>query len=459
MIHLRSGARSHVGQLRDKNQDCAFVSDRVVAIADGMGGPPGGDVASQLAVESLRAAMADPVIDNLSDAFHWANDQVWEKSAERDLRGMGTTMCALALVHDGADGEPPRLAIANVGDSRIYLLRDGELELRTEDHSLVEEMVRDGRITAEEALAHGQRNIVTRAIGIAPTVEVDSWPIEPEVGDRFLLCSDGLFNEVDPNRIAATLRRLADPDEAASELVAMANQAGGRDNITCAVVDVVEGPQPSRGGASFGERVVVPLPDQVSDMAGFLAAAPASAAATDPDRDDDLDDDPDDDVEPSGRSLLPEPELDADLDERSRILTWRTGVFIVAVVTVFAVAAAAVVWYGRTGYFVGVDDDSAEIAVFQGRPGGILWFDPTLVESTGVDIDDLTPVLRDSVEAQPEFTSFDEARRFLANLADQLERSSPPTTVVEDTTTTTRPRRLTTTTASDTATTTTTRVP
>lgn len=431
MIHLRSGARSHVGRLRDKNQDCAFVSERVVAIADGMGGPPGGDVASLLAVESLRTAMADPEIDTLADAFRWANTQVWDRSAERDLRGMGTTLCALALVDDGSDGDPPQLAIANVGDSRIYLLRDGDLELRTEDHSLVEEMVRDGRLTAEEALAHGQRNIVTRAIGIAPTVEVDSWELDAEAGDRYLLCSDGLFNEVEPNRIAATLRRLADPDEAASELVSLANQGGGRDNITCVVVDVAEGPPPAGDPGSFGDRVIVPMPDTVGDLAGFLAAGSgdggeAGAVGTD-------------------RSMLPDQGDDGeDAGGRFRLLTWRTGLFFIAVVAVFAVAAAAVVWYGRSGYFVGVGD-SGEVAVFEGRPGGLLWFDPTLVESTGVDVDDLTPVLRESVEAEPEFASFDEARRFLANLADQLDRSGPTSTTPPTVTTTSTMRSTTTT--------------
>lgn len=113
-------------------------------------------------------------------------------------------------------------------------------------------------------------------------------------------------------------------------------------------------------------------------------------------------------------------------------------------VAVFAVAAAAVVWYGRSGYFVGVGD-SGEVAVFEGRPGGLLWFDPTLVESTGVDVDDLTPVLRESVEAEPEFASFDEARRFLANLADQLDRSGPTSTTPPTVTTTSTMRSTTTT--------------
>jgi PPM family protein phosphatase len=426
MIHLSVGAASHVGRQRTQNQDCAFVSEYVVALADGMGGPPAGDVASLVAVEALRDAMANPDITTLAEALEWANSQVWERAAAREYRGMGTTLCAMALVSDGSDGEPPALALANVGDSRIYLLRGGELELRTEDHSLVEEMVREGRLTVEEAMVHGQRNIVTRAIGIAPTVEVDVWETEPEEGDRYLLCSDGLFNEVSEARIAATLRNYRDPTETAHQLVDLANQAGGRDNITCIVVDVVDGPPTRSGFGDTDERVIVPLPDTVGDLAGFRAAAPhGTAVGGDEEVGRDL-----------GRSMLP-PDDHTD-EPRARLVTWRTAVFLLAFIGVFAVAAGAVAWYGRSGYFVGVDADS-EIAVFQGRPGGLLWFDPTLVESTGVDIDELTPVLRNSVESQPEFASFDEARRYLANLAEQLERTRPTTT------TTTRPTTTTTT--------------
>lgn len=439
MIHLSIGAASDVGLLRTQNQDCAFVSERVVALADGMGGPPGGDVASLVAIEALRAAVADPEVETLVEAIEVANLAVWDRAAARELRGMGTTLCALALIDNGSngddgdgdgDGSDALIALANVGDSRIYLLRDDELTLKTEDHSLVEELLREGRITAEEAAAHGQRNIVTRALGIAPNVDVDSWDIEPAVGDRYLLCSDGLFNEVPDQRVAAALRRYADPDETAHHLVELANQAGGRDNITCVVVDVVEGAPAASTPASLGDRIIVPRPDTVDDLAGFRAAAPFPDADRDGESDNRRGD------RDSERSMLPE------IIARSssaRIFTWRLVAFLVAVVAVFFVAAAAVVWYAQSGFFVSVDDND-EIAVFEGRPGGFLWFEPQLVESTGVDIDDLTDVLRGTVEAEPEFATFDEARRFLANLAEQLDRVSPTTTTTRPgATTTTRP--------------------
>ena len=141
---------------------------------------------------------------------------------------------------DVEDTPPEHLVIANVGDSRAYLLRDGSLVQLTEDHSVVADLVRDGRITAEEAEVHPQRNIVTRVLGVYETIDVDLWPVDPVVGDRVLLCSDGLFNEVGTDQITSALRRLDDPSEAAAELVRLANEGGGRDNITVVLVDVVD---------------------------------------------------------------------------------------------------------------------------------------------------------------------------------------------------------------------------
>jgi protein phosphatase len=158
------------------------------------------------------------------------------------MRGMGTTLCAVALVmietHE-------RLAVVNVGDSRVYVLQDGALIQVSEDHSLVESMVRQGTLTPEQAKVHPQRNILTRALGIDGEVGVDSWEVAPFSGDRYLLCSDGLFNEVPDERIAEVLATTEDPNEAASILVTMANEGGGRDNITVVIVDVVEGLDPS----------------------------------------------------------------------------------------------------------------------------------------------------------------------------------------------------------------------
>jgi serine/threonine protein phosphatase PrpC len=175
---------------------------------------------------------------DLLEAIHLANDSILGQSNEDpSLRGMGTTLCVLALVE--ADGDE-RLAIANIGDSRVYLFANGELEQMTDDHSLVAALVREGRLTPEEAEEHPQRNILTRALGIDHQVSVDAWEVPPFVGDRWVLCSDGLFNEVSVDQMASVLRRLEDPSDAASELVRLANEGGGRDNITVLVVDIVD---------------------------------------------------------------------------------------------------------------------------------------------------------------------------------------------------------------------------
>lgn len=431
MTGFAVGAVSDVGRRREVNEDCALVSERVVAVADGMGGHVGGAVASAIAVDSLRVAMADPSVASLAEAVEVANRAVWDGGEEQELRGMGTTLVALALVESDLDGDP-HLALVNVGDSRAYVLTDDGLERLTEDHSLVEGLVREGKLTPEEALVHPHRNVVTRVLGLGDSVEVDAWQLEPRRGDRYLLCSDGLFNEVPEARIAAVLRGLADPQEAAHELVSAANLGGGRDNITVLVVDVVDGRSsvPERLGA----RVVRGPSAATVDLAGFTAVAPPSAelgrhggpASDDPSSgvvSDPLDDPADED---DSRSMLPRI-VTTTRDRSSGRFTWRTAVFVLLIAAVFVTAALAVVWYGNNGYFISTND-SGEVAVFEGRPGGFLWFEPEEVESTGVSLDELTPVLRDAIEAEPEFGTFDEARRYLANVADQLNRAGTSST-------------------------------
>ena len=271
-----------------------LLPDRdLFVVADGMGGHQGGEVASKLAIETLQVAYREPTADSLTEAIAVANHRIRnEGDADPNLRGMGTTVVALALLPDEPDPDAPdaedpppeHLVIANVGDSRAYLYRDGGLVQLTEDHSVVADLVRDGRITAEEAEVHPQRNIVTRVLGVYETIDVDLWPVDPVAGDRLLLCSDGLFNEVGTDQITSVLRRLDDPSEAAAELVRLANEGGGRDNITAVVVDVVEdgGVARAASAALAGEAVGPRLGRQDrssdDDLAGFTTAMPAVAA-------------------------------------------------------------------------------------------------------------------------------------------------------------------------------------
>lgn len=331
MTRFRWGLATDVGRVRSVNQDNALAIEGLFAVADGMGGHLGGEVASEVAVQVLRDRAPILTSVDLIEAVHAANVAILERAlADPTLRGMGTTLCVLALVE--ADGEE-RLAIANVGDSRIYVFANGELEQMTDDHSLVAALVREGRITEEEAEGHPQRNILTRALGMDSDVTVDAWEVVPLVGERWLLCSDGLFNEVSVDQMGAVLRRLADPQEAAAELVRLANDGGGRDNITVLVVDIVD----DEGHAEIapGERAAKSEWD--ANGPGGSALPPSSLA----------DDDLDDGGAASAASSLGRERVTM----RSRF-TWRVALFVFALAAIVGVVIGAFAYYG-TG-----DDDS-----------------------------------------------------------------------------------------------------
>ncbi|MGH9036972.1 MAG: Stp1/IreP family PP2C-type Ser/Thr phosphatase, partial [Acidimicrobiia bacterium] len=233
-MRIAVGARTDVGRGRPANEDTFLVDhdDRLYAVADGMGGHRAGEVASATAIDALQAAFADGA--PLDQAVGEANAAVFAKaSANLDMRGMGTTLTAAALLDDH------RVLLGHVGDSRAYLMRGGGVTQITEDHSLVEQLVREGRLSPEEAASHPQKAIITRALGIDPEVEVDTYPVDLRPGDRLLLCSDGLTNMLADTAIAGVLRRQSDPQAAAEQLVDLAYEAGGDDNITVVVIDAL----------------------------------------------------------------------------------------------------------------------------------------------------------------------------------------------------------------------------
>ena len=278
MTVLRSGSASDVGRVRTVNQDLPLERPNLYAVADGMGGHVGGEVAARVAVETLDQAFErEPTVDGLREAFSEANAAVWHESqSNSDLRGMGTTLTAVALV-GGPEGRDV-LALANVGDSRAYVLSGGEMTQVTDDHSLAEERMRHGEMTEEEAAVHPQRHILTRALGVSAQVEADMWELELRSGDRVLLCSDGLTNEVGSDEIADILREVDDPEQAAQQLVDAANGHGGADNITVVVVDVQVGEEGDGATAK-----VTPL-GLVVPVAAATAAVPVveSAPAAEP---------------------------------------------------------------------------------------------------------------------------------------------------------------------------------
>ncbi len=223
--------KTDTGRQRRDNEDNAFVRAPLFVVADGMGGAQAGEVASALAVEEFEQELPErgSVEERLANRIREANRRIYEHSRrEHEHAGMGTTLTAVYV--DDAD-----LAVAHVGDSRAYIFRDGTLTRLTQDHSLVEELVRQGKLTEEQAAEHPQRSIITRALGIELDVEVDTWSYPARAGDVVLLCSDGLTSMIDEDQIAEILSAEPSLDRASERLIMAANEAGGRDNITVVV--------------------------------------------------------------------------------------------------------------------------------------------------------------------------------------------------------------------------------
>jgi len=392
-VKLAPGSMSHTGLVRGNNED-AFLVDpghALFAVADGVGGHRGGEVASRTAIEALRAAVAGG--RSVQDAITSANQAVIERArADVDLTGMGTTMTAMVV----AGGR--QVLIGHVGDSRAYLLHDGALRRVTEDHSLVEELVREGRLTPEQAESHPRRNIVTRALGLDEPVEVDVYPLDVVNGDRIILCSDGLTTMVRERDIERIARSEPDPQRAAEQLVDAANTAGGEDNTSVVIVDVLD----------------------VDDV-----DAPATEPATPP---------------PSpARIMTPAPEVPPPATGDSWPKRVRNGLLLfVPLILVLAIAVGGVGWYARRSYYVGFAGN--RVVIYQGVPGGVLGWNPTVDETTQIAAADLTPIDHDRVAGGAARGSLGDARRFVARLQAGIDATTTTTT-----TTTTRPRATTTT--------------
>lgn len=362
-LFVSHGAQTHSGQVRNNNEDAFLVQDRLFVVADGMGGHNAGEVASALAVEGMRAAATGGFgsAESVVAAINAANSSIHRASGgPTDQRGMGTTLTAVVPL-PATDTEPQRMVVANVGDSRVYLLRGDELKQVSADHSYVQELLTEGYISAAEARVHPRRNIVTRALGIEGEVNADSWVLPMIAGDRYVLCSDGLVDEVDDARIAELLRQNPDPQAAADRLVAAANDNGGRDNVTVVVVNVVEDVK-------------------------IETTAPATT-----------------------------PKLPRD---RVKLL-----VAAACIVALIGGGLAGLGWYARSGWFVGFDGkgDDAELVVFKGRPRQILWFAPTVHLDSGVRRADVFPALADDIDDNPVYESPARASAYVNSIRGVVE--------------------------------------
>jgi protein phosphatase len=232
-MRIEVGVVSDIGQVREGNEDSYLVEPPLYAVADGMGGHRGGEVASQLALETVEELFLAGE-GTLADQVRKANRVVFSRSAsDKKVTGMGTTLTAAQIEDDEAH-------LVHVGDSRAYLERAGSLRMLTEDHTLVNRMVKAGEISAAEADVHPHRNVLLRALGTDPDVEVDEQDVGLLVGDRLLLCSDGLTSMVAEEQVQAILESEPSPQTAAERLVRAANRAGGIDNITVVVLDALE---------------------------------------------------------------------------------------------------------------------------------------------------------------------------------------------------------------------------
>jgi protein phosphatase len=469
MTILRSGSATDVGRIRQVNQDLSLETPNLFAVADGMGGHAGGEVAARVAIESLQTAFdRQPSTEGLEQAVIAANEAVFEQGqAERDLHGMGTTLTAAALVA-GSDGRD-LVALANVGDSRAYLFSDGRLSQITQDHSLAEERVRRGLLSEEEAAIDPRRHILTRALGVSPEVDVDLWELHLRTGDRVLLCSDGLCNEVEDTEMAAVLEAVADPGEAAQQLVDTANEHGGSDNITVVVVDVLLGEGGAEGeapaGAAPGEGGEPPLVVVVPPAAGAISLDSAGSShagggdASSYEHDDVTRSLARTDYAPADQGLggqaaavatlapvatgtLTEPPMtrppgafegapaaaggagrDVRRETRGerrrrlgipRRLTFRVLFFFLLLVGILIGGYYAIRWYANDDWYVTLR--GPQLVIYQGHPGGTLWIHPKLVDRTGVTTGQILSIKVPDLRSDVEQPSLRAARRYVANL-------------------------------------------
>jgi PPM family protein phosphatase len=308
----QSQVKTDPGRKRHHNEDSYVFQPPLFAIADGMGGARAGEVASALAAGALNESAVNGAGQQfVKQLIQEANRRVHQRaSTDAETSGMGTTMTVALVENDGT------VTFGHVGDSRAYLLRDDQLEQLTDDHSLVAELVRRGELSAEAAEVHPQRSVITRALGTDPDVDVDVFAVDAQAGDLYLICSDGLSDMVDGDEIEAILRdHRADLNSAARALIQAANRAGGDDNITTILFELVEADEPDETTREYDQR--------------------ASASSLDEE----------DTLHPEDRVAVP-PEALAAVDEQPPQAGLGRRLLALAVIVALSVAIVVLVWWG-----------------------------------------------------------------------------------------------------------------
>ena len=363
--YISAAGATHIGQVRQTNQDNFASRAGIHVLADGMGGHQGGEVASLEATSTIIESGKINSVADMVKSVSKANQAIIKRSKKDEtLLGMGTTVCVLTEIL-GSDGEI-KIAIANVGDSRVYRLGGSELTQVTLDHSLVADLVRAGELTQEEASRHPQRNILTRALGIEQDLVIDTWELTPAPGDRYLLCSDGLFNEIDDDKIAEILMADEELEKIAQKLVNHALQAGGNDNITALVLSVTEETKHEKENWVLNEMVPYPAL---------------------------------------------KPLLNQSIDQEIRNFDWKPIAICLSTLLLIISVFTAIGLYARNGWFVG--EYNGGVAIFKGQSQGVLWFEPTVERKTQISILDLSEETRQMVVNSISMDSFEEAERFV----------------------------------------------
>ncbi|MFI7324449.1 PP2C family protein-serine/threonine phosphatase [Streptomyces rubiginosohelvolus] len=425
-LSLRFAAGSHKGMIREGNEDSGYAGPRLLAIADGMGGQAAGEVASSEVISTLVPLDDDvpgsDLLTSLGSAVQQANDQL-RVMVEEDpqLEGMGTTLTALLWTGQ-------RLGLVHVGDSRAYLLRDGVLTQITQDHTWVQRLVDEGRITEEEATTHPQRSLLMRALGSGDHVEPDLSIREVRAGDRYLICSDGLSGVVSHQTMEETLASYQGPQETIQELIQLALRGGGPDNITCIVADVLDVDNNDTLAGQLNDTPVVvgavaenqaqlgdggAMQTPAGRAAGLGRPVPPPAGGFGPPGSGD-----------PGYGGMPEGSYDSYTDDdfvkpRGGRKWLKRSVYIVLALAVIGGGLYGGYRWTQTQYFVGAKDEN--VALFQGISQDLAWVSLSKVEKNHPEIElkYLPPYQRKQVESTIAEGNITDAREKIAELAAQ----------------------------------------
>jgi PPM family protein phosphatase len=408
-----SAAASHVGKIRSNNQDSGYAGEYLFVVADGMGGHAGGDVASALAIQSIahvdrRFDSAADAAEALRSALLEANHELAETVFEHpELAGMGTTVSSIVRVGD-------QLALAHIGDSRIYRWREGSLTQVTKDHTFVQRLVDSGRITAEEAASHPRRSVLMRVLGdVDLTPEIDIEVLDTRAGDRWLICSDGLSGYVAESRLAELLAEHPDAGVAIQALIDESLDNGAPDNVTAVVVGVDDSPSSSVGSPVMVGSAAKPLTYSASASKRSvrlpsLLLHPLSAVTAPADEH----------FEPESEEFLQALIAEDDRRKVRRRITWLVGVLFIASLIV-GLLIAGYQWT-QSRFFVGVSN--GQVAVFQGVQQNIGPFPLSSVYfESEIDIDDLSPFSRERVESTINARDLPEALSIIDRLQSELD--------------------------------------